>query len=174
MMLISLGIGLVLALILIGTVTSLTSSTTTTTLVPAPIVGKQVAGFREPGLTGGTVTSPWTSGHPSVVIFFASFCTPCREELPRLAGLAGNGVMGNVRVIGIAANDVASAAAAFTSRAHVRFPVAFDGTGAITTGHFGFETIPETVFINAKGIVTSVLFGSISSHAFLSGVTALR
>jgi thiol-disulfide isomerase/thioredoxin len=174
MMLISLGIGLVLALILIGTVTSLTSSATTTTLLPAPIVGKQVAGFRAPSLTGGTVTSPWTSGHPSVVIFFASFCTPCREELPRLAELAGNGVMGNVHVIGIAANDIASSAASFVKSAHVHFPVALDASGAITTGQFGFETIPETVFINAKGIVTNVVFGSISSHAFLSGVTTLR
>jgi len=174
MMLISLGLGLVVALLLIGVVTAFTSSSTTTTLLPTTLVGTTLPAFHEPGLHGGTVRAPWAEGHPTVVVFFASFCAPCHEELPRVASVVGAGALDNVRVIGVDANDVLSAGQAFATKAGVRFPVVFDANGSLTSGTFGFESLPETVFVSARGVVREVLFGAVSTHDLLAGVTALR
>jgi cytochrome c biogenesis protein CcmG, thiol:disulfide interchange protein DsbE len=174
MMLVSLGLGAVIAILLIGVVTAVTSTTTTTTLLPTPLVGQRIAPFTKPGLEGGSVTSPWASGHPTVIIFWASFCVPCRDELPRLAAAVGSGSLDNVRVIGVDANDVLASGRAFARQAHVAFPVISDTDGSLTSSTFGFGTIPETVFLSSRGVVRSVVFGAITTHDFRAGVTAIR
>jgi hypothetical protein len=59
-------------------------------------------------------------------------------------------------------------------RSGVAFPVAFDPNDTVTTGIFGFATIPETAFVNAKGIVTQIYFGAIPKDVLVKGIAALR
>ena len=44
----------------------------------------------------------------------------------------------------------------------------------MTTGIFKFATIPETAFVNAKGIVTQIYFGAIPKDVLVKGIAALR
>ena len=183
MALISLGLGATIALVLILGVSFLTnranragSSTnthTSTTLATTALVGTTLKGFTSPGLFGGTVSSPWTRGHPTVVIFFASWCGPCQGEMPKVATYLRTHHLGDVRVVGVDANDEQAAARAFVTKDKVGFPVAFDANGTITNGLFQFLTLPETVFLTARGTVTSVYFGAIPTHTLARGIAAL-
>ena len=180
MALVSLGLGATIALVLILTVSFLTNgrssgagSSTTAPLATTALVGTTLHGFSSPGLFGGTIQSPWTSGHPTVVIFFASWCGPCQGEMPKVAAYLRDHQLGRVRVIGVDANDEQSAGRSFVTKDKVGFPVAFDANGTITNGLFQFLTLPETVFLTASGRVTNVYFGAIPTAKLARGIAAL-
>ena len=180
MALISLGLGATIALVMILTVSFLTNgrsngsaTSTSSPLATTALVGMTLKGFSSPGLFGGTVTSPWTKGHPSVVIFFASWCGPCQGEMPKVAAYLRSHHLGDVRVVGVDANDEQSSARAFVTKDKVGFPVAFDANGTVTNGLFQFLTLPETVFLTAHGKVTNVYFGAIPTDKLAQGIAAL-
>jgi hypothetical protein len=56
----------------------------------------------------------------------------------------------------------------------VTFSVSFDPNGTVTSGIFGFSTVPESVFLNAKGVVTNVYFGAIPKKQLASGIKLLK
>jgi cytochrome c biogenesis protein CcmG, thiol:disulfide interchange protein DsbE len=180
MALLSLGLGATIALVMILTVSYFTNgrtnggaTSTTSPLATTALVGTTLKGFSSPGLFGGTVTSPWTGGHPTVVIFFASWCGPCQGEMPKVATYLRTHHLGGVRVVGVDANDEQSSARSFVTKDKVGFPVAFDANGTVTNGLFQFLTLPETVFLTARGKVTSVYFGAIPPDKLAQGIAAL-
>ncbi len=166
----------VLAIAAIAVVSDLTGGKVTNgTVPPTPaLVGKHVSSFTLPGLNGGVERSPWASGRASVLIFFASWCTPCKGEMPKIAAYLRAHDPSPVEVLGMDANDGRGAARAFVKKDEVTFPVAFDADGDVTTGVFGFAALPESVFVNAKGVVTGVKIGAISRTELASGIKSLR
>jgi hypothetical protein len=53
------------------------------------------------------------------------------------------------------------------------FPVGFDPNGVVTGGVFGFNYVPESAFVNAKGVVTEVYYGAIPKQQLASGIKSL-
>jgi peroxiredoxin len=175
MMFISLGIGTVAALALIVVVSILTGgSTKSNNLATSALVGTTVKDFTLSGLNGGSERAPWTSGHAAVLIFFASWCGPCQSEMPKVATYLRAHPTGSIVVMGVDANDARGSAQAFVRKDGVAFPIASDPNGAVTTGIFQFATVPETVFVNARGVVTDVYFGAIPPSRLKTGIAALR
>lgn len=144
-----------------------------TALPASSLVGKKIAPFSLAGLSDGTVEAPWAGGHPGVLIFFASWCGPCHSEMPKVATYVSTHAHGNVVVVGIDATDVRASAQSFVRSDHVMFPVAFDPNNTVTTGVFGFGQLPETVFVNANGVVKQVYFGAIPTGQLSKGIAAL-
>jgi thiol-disulfide isomerase/thioredoxin len=139
------------------------------------LVGKSVATFSLSGLEHGTVEAPWKSHHAAVLIFFASTCPPCQGEMPKVAKYLRLHNEGAIQVLGIDANDLSRAAAErFVKKDGVTFPIAWDPNDTVTTGIFKFATIPETAFVNGKGIVTQIYFGAIPKDVLAKGIAALR
>ncbi len=180
MMFVSLGIGTVIAVTLIVVVSILTGghvrpNTNSPNQQPqSALVGTSVKGFSLSGLTSGTVHTPWRHGHAAVLIFFASWCGPCKTEMPKVATFLRTHREGPINVVGVDANDQRSAAAAFVARSGATFPVAFDPNSQVTAGLFQFATLPETVFVSAKGVVMQVYFGAIPTKQLAQGIAALR
>jgi thiol-disulfide isomerase/thioredoxin len=135
---------------------------------------ESVASFSLSGLQRGTVEAPWKSHHAAVLIFFASWCEPCKSEMPKVASYLRHHNEGAIRVVGIDANDQRSAAKSFVATAGVTFPIGFDPDGNVTSGIFNFRTVPETAFVNAKGVVTQVYFGAIPKNILVTGIATLR
>lgn len=79
-----------------------------------------------------------------------------------------------MEVLAIDAIDVRSSAQAMVKRDDVTFPVAFDPNGVITSGVFGFGEIPESVFLNSKGIVKKVYYGAIPEQILARGIAMLK
>lgn len=177
MMFISLGLGALLAIALITVVSLATGGKVTTgdpVLPTSNLTGQHVKAFHLPGLGGGEVSAPWASGHPAVVIVFASYCGPCQGEMPKVAHYLNTHSTGDVRVIGVDASDTTSAGAAFVARSHVRFAVGADPNDTVATTLFGFQSIPDTVFVNARGVVTNVYLGAIPETTLAAGIRSLE
>lgn len=177
MMFVSIGIGTVLAVALIVIVSLLTGGAVQDTngqTASSELVGTTVPSFTLAGLNGGKVKAPWATGHAAVLIFFASDCGPCHQEMPKVATYLRQHSQSPVVVMGVDADDVLSAARAFTKKSDVTFPLAFDPNGVVTTGIFKFAYVPETVFVSGSGVVKQVYFGAIPVKQLKNGIAALR
>ncbi len=174
MMFVSIGLGVAIAVALIAVVSVLTGGTVKGGGTPAPaLVGKTLAPWSQAGLNGAPVAAPWDSGHPTVVVVFASWCPPCRKEFPQLSKYLANHHLGKVSLLGVDVQDTPARAKAFLEQNHVTMTSISDPQASVY-GRFMLSGIPDTIFVNAKGVVQDMTIGAISPAEFAAGVAALN
>jgi thiol-disulfide isomerase/thioredoxin len=91
---------------------------------------------------------------PAVVNVWASWCPPCRRELPLLQRFADRHPRG-VHVIGVVSTDDRDAALALAGDLGLRFPHLYDGDGALMRA-VERNSLPVTLFIDARGRVREI------------------
>jgi peroxiredoxin len=91
---------------------------------------------------------------PAVVNLWASWCTPCRDELPALQRYADRAAR-EVHVVGVVTEDRRSAAAALAEDLGITFP-ALDDPDAELRKELGVLGLPATLFVDAAGRVRLV------------------
>ncbi len=174
MMFVSIGIGAAVAVALIVVVSLLTGGSVKGNSPPPALVGTHLTSLSENGLTGGTLAAPWNAHHATVVIFFASWCTPCKQELPALATYLAHHNLGKVSVLGVDVEDSRPAAQATVKKYHLKFSVLFDPSSTVAAGRFKLLGLPDTVFVDAQGVVRAETIGAISTTKFAAGVAQLN
>jgi cytochrome c biogenesis protein CcmG/thiol:disulfide interchange protein DsbE len=138
--------------------------TSTGQVVP---IGSTAPGFTLPSLGGGPPVSLKALGpdrhRPVVLNFFASWCVPCRQETPLLAGVARSEQRkrSGVQFIGVDVGDETSRALAFVQQAGLEYPVAVDRDIQVTSGRYGLNAEPQTFFLDASGRVVAHKFGAL-------------
>ncbi|MGE3812649.1 MAG: TlpA family protein disulfide reductase [Candidatus Nanopelagicales bacterium] len=105
-------------------------------------------------------------GEPTVINLWASWCAPCRDELPLFADLAGTG---DVRVVGISVEDDPSSGLSLLVDADVHYPSVVDADSA-TKPLLRWTGLPMTLFVDADGRVTHVERGQITDAAQLDSL----
>jgi cytochrome c biogenesis protein CcmG/thiol:disulfide interchange protein DsbE len=113
-------------------------------------VGRAAPAFETFDLDGHRVALADERGKPVLVNFWASWCTPCRAEFPRLRAVAGD-----VRVLGVVFHDTASAARSFMDSEHGTWPALIDPKHQIADA-YGVRLkpgIPVTFAIDRAGVV---------------------
>ena len=117
-----------------------------------PSRGSAVAAFTLPALDGAPLTLP-TPGRATVINYWASWCEPCRREMPLLDAYAKAQGADGVRVVGIAL-DQPDAARAFLAGTPVTFPILLEAPGSqdssVRLGN-GPGVLPFTVLVDAQG-----------------------
>ncbi len=98
-------------------------------------------------------------GEPTVINLWASWCAPCRDEMPLLADLAGTG---KVRMLGIAVQDDPGPSLSLLADVDAHYASAQDYTG-VTKAALRWVGLPMTIFVDADGVVTHVERGQITS-----------
>ena len=98
-----------------------------------------------------------------VLNFWATWCEPCREEMPELSNFYTENSSKNVVVIGIAI-DEAKAVKSYLKKTKVMYPILVDeDKGVILSKNLGNNQgiLPYTVIINSNGSVQKTIFGRI-------------
>jgi len=130
-----------------------------------PQVGDPVPAFSLPRLGGGAPVSVPADGggdgRGAVLVFFASWCGPCRSEIPAIAA-ALRRHPAKVAVIGVDGSDPTANALAFVKQSGVAFPVGADQSFSVTETQFDFSGLPEAVLVRPNGTVGAVVYGALS------------
>lgn len=96
-----------------------------------------------------------------VVNFWASWCTPCRQEQPDLEAFwRAHRDDGDVAVIGINYRDDRAAARAYLEEFEVSYPSLVDFPGTLL-GAFGVPGLPATVVVDADGRMRFRVLGTV-------------
>ena len=134
----------------------------TVTLVPA----EDVPSFEQAVFTtfdGEDVPLRTLRGRPTVVNFFASYCTPCITEMPAFEDVyADIGPRGEVAFLGLAVSDRTEDAEQLVADTGVTYPTAEDKDGSVIAALEGV-VLPTTVLLDAEGEVVARRSGALSA-----------
>lgn len=108
-----------------------------------------------------TVSLDLRDGRPAVVNFFASWCAPCRRELPHFAS-ASRRLEGEVSFIGVAHQDDAESAAAMLREFEITYPAGNDPEGGVAREYL-LRGMPSTAFVAADGSLVGVAAGELDA-----------
>ncbi|MGB7816081.1 MAG: TlpA disulfide reductase family protein [Methylotenera sp.] len=106
------------------------------------------------------------AGKIVVLNFWATWCEPCREEMPELSKLHSTYQNRNLVVLGVAVDDIA-AISAFVKETKVNYPLfAADMQGMEIATHLGNNkgVLPYTVIIKTDGSVAKTYFGRVTQQ----------
>jgi thiol-disulfide isomerase/thioredoxin len=103
--------------------------------------------------------SDW-KGRPLLVNFWASWCVPCREEIPLLERLSRQRASQGLQVIGIAV-DSRAAVLDYARRAAIQYPLLIgERPGLQAVRALGMEEVfPFSVFVDARGRIVTLKIG---------------
>ncbi|HET9341795.1 MAG TPA: TlpA disulfide reductase family protein [Candidatus Eremiobacteraceae bacterium] len=121
------------------------------------MVGGALPDLALSSLTGSPVSLRTYTGRPVWVNFFATWCVPCKAELPQIEQRYKDKKAGGLVVFGVDQQEQAVAVKSFTAHFGVTYPIAID-TGAAALA-FNIHTIPLSVFVDSSGIVRYISIG---------------
>lgn len=127
------------------------------------VVGQAAPDFNLPTLDGGRVKLSDLKGKPVVVNFWASWCTPCRREMPDFQAVYDKYKAQGLELYGINVGESNVAVTDFQKQVGTTFPILIDeGEHAQTA--YKILPLPATFFIDRSGTIRA-LYQYQMSHA---------
>lgn len=134
-----------------------------------PLVGHPAPTFALSRLTSQNGSSTLSladfRGKAIVLNFWASWCSPCKEEAPLLenAWRQMQSQKKNVVFLGIDFQEARGQALSFLQAYNITYPLVLDTSGAVS-GKYYINSLPDTIFINSSGTVVSKVTQQITSE----------
>ena len=102
-------------------------------------------------------------GRVVLVNFWATWCGPCRQEMPHLNKLYDKYRASGFVLLGVNVDEDSKAAAGVASKLGVKFPVLYDPNKAVGK-LYGLDKMPSTVLIDRDGKVKYLHLGYVSGY----------
>lgn len=115
-------------------------------------------------------------GKTLIVNFWATWCPPCREEMPDLSALYEQQQDQKVVVLGLAV-DALQPVKDFQSDSPVSYPLYIaEDEGMVLSSQLGNKkgVLPYTAIINTKGHVTHTFYGKVNQHMLLTALDNMQ
>lgn len=142
------------------------------TAIVSPLVNHSAPSFTLHSLDGREVSLASLRGRPVVVNFWASWCLSCKDEHRYLGeAVRAYGPRG-VAFVGVIYQDSPAAAHAFLRQHGGGWP-ALEDPGSRTAIDYGVTGVPETYFIDRRGIVRSMSRGPVTPDLLMRDINPL-
>lgn len=134
-----------------------------------PLNGKQAPNFTLPDLNGQKVSLASYKGHPLVVDFWATWCAPCKIEIPWFEKLHDQYASQGLEILGVSADDLDKNDPAklftekrdistFVSKMRMNYPILIDAD-SVANDWGGLDALPTTFFIDKNGKIVASTVG---------------
>jgi peroxiredoxin len=136
---------------------------------PNPLAGKAAPNFTLKDTTGKKVTLAGYKGKAVIIDFWATWCAPCKVEIPWLEKLHDQYAAQGLEILGVSEDDldlddqakllkekkdIADSAA----RLHINYPVLIDDNN-VAKPYGGIDALPTTFFVDRNGKVVATTVG---------------
>ncbi|HVB58095.1 MAG TPA: TlpA disulfide reductase family protein [Candidatus Acidoferrales bacterium] len=124
-------------------------------------------------LSGKVISTPQLRGKVVIVNFWATWCPPCRAEIPQLTALASR-YKDRLEIIGVAMDDDTSPAEvrAFAAKVGINYPIVM-GSQTIAAEYGGVPALPTSFIVDTNGRVVQKHVGLNPPGLFDTEVRAL-
>ena len=124
-------------------------------------VGFPAPNFTFPDLNGQQVSLSDHRGKVVLVNIWATWCAPCRQEMPSMQKLYEKFRGENFEILAVSVDSTGrDAVASFMRKLNLTFPALLDPKGAIGP-LYGATGVPESIIIDDEGIVVQKIIGPI-------------
>ncbi|MCS6993629.1 MAG: TlpA family protein disulfide reductase [Anaerolineales bacterium] len=141
---------------------------TTSGKIPAPQAGFLSPDFTLTTLNGETIRLFDLRGRVILLNIWASWCPPCRAEMPAMQRVweeyRAQGVV--VLAVNATSQDTLADAQAFVAENGLTFPIPLDTEGEVTR-LYRVSSLPTSFFIGADGVIREVVIGGPMAEALL-------
>ena len=138
-----------------------------------PKVGEVAPDFTTEDVFGNAVSLSEFRGQPVWLMFWGSWCPPCRAEFPDLQRAYAQVEPKGVRLLGVSLRESPIAAAAYAARNDATFLVLSDPDESDTGGAYPIYNFPTHIFIDADGVIRSIILSDMSEEFALEQARAL-
>jgi len=139
------------------------------TAINSPLVGKPAPQLALTSLDGQRFDISQLRGKPVIVNFWATWCVPCYQEHPVLVENART-IGGDVQFLGVVFNDSEDKINAFLRERGSAYPTLLDRQGK-TAIEYGVGGVPETFFINRRGVIVAKFVGPMTTEILQSNLS---
>lgn len=138
------------------------------------LVGQPAPDFALKSASGENLRLSEYRGEVVMINFWATWCGPCRQEMPLLDALYGRYQRVGFQLLGVNIDDDSGKAMAMVEELGVSFPVLFDSDKSVSES-YEVEAMPVTILVDRSGTVRHVHHGYKPGYEekYLSEIRAL-
>jgi peroxiredoxin len=136
--------------------------------VPAPQAGFLAPDFSLVTTAGETITLSELRGRPVLVNVWASWCPPCRAEMPAMERAYRDFRSQGFQILAVNATnqDDPAKAEAFAQERGLSFPILLDQDGGVSR-LYRVSSLPTSFFVDTQGVIHEVVIGGPMAEALL-------
>ena len=138
-----------------------------------PKVGEVAPDFETEDVFGNRVRLSQFRGQPVWLMFWGSWCPPCRAEFPDIQRAYAQLKPRGVQLLGVSVRESPIAAAAYAGQNKATFLVLSDPDETDTGAAYPLLNVPTHIFIDAHGVIRSIVLSDMNEERALSEAEAL-
>lgn len=142
------------------------------TSVEVPEIGKAAPSFQLTDIDGQSVSLSDFQGEPVLLNFWATWCGPCRMEMPYIQEVHNRWSEQGLVVLAVNIGESLTTVEGFIQDYSLSFPVLLDLEGNVAE-RYNIRGIPATYFIDSGGVIRDIQIGAFRSVAEIENILSM-